>query len=522
MTNRFNGLNRRQALTMMGGATAAGVLGLPGLGGPALAQAGRLRAAISGFNVINTLDPMKATLVSEFYVIYGVFNALLKFNEKMEIVPDLAESYSVIDPTTLEFRLRKGVKFQDGGDFNADDVKFTLERVADAANASPNRGKVAAISAITIVDPHTVRISTKAPFAPLLNYLTNTRTATQIVSRKALASMGAEGFARRPVGTGPFIVKDWKSNEVVELTAFPGAFSGAPKMESVICPIIAEESSGMTAILGNQVDLTSTAPFADVPSLEKRNDVKVLKQPGLNTRYIALNNKKAPFDDVHFRRAVSMAFDREIMVKAVIFGEGVASPSLLPPALWVDGKPVASDYVTFNPERAKAELAKSKYKPGQEGTVLVWGSNWWRRIGEIFVGQVNQVLGIKLSIQAMDFNAAFAKAKAGDYEAMVMGWLGLVDPDEYMGEMLGSKGFRNIHFYGTEKMDALLERGRAEIDPAKRKLVYREAEVLALEEMPVLPCFSSNLHNLLRPNVTGFTQLPYANFADQFATVQVG
>ena len=182
------------------------------------------------------------------------------------------------------------------------------------------------------------------------------------MSRTAIKAMGDEAFARRPVGTGPFKVKDWKSGESVELEAFAGAFSGAPKVQRVICPIIAEESSGMTAILGNQVDLTSTAPFADVPSLEKKSEVRVLKQAGLNTRYIALNNKKGPFADLYFRRAVSMAFDREVLVKAVLFGEGVGLGGVLPPAL-TGGATPTSDYVKFNPEKARAELARQALRP---------------------------------------------------------------------------------------------------------------------------------------------------------------
>ncbi len=515
-------LTRRAALKLAGAGAAFGMASPLTVGGAVAQPAATLRAGIAGFNVINTLDPMKATLIPEFYVIYGVFNALLKFNAKMEIVPDLAESFSVVDPTTLEFKLRKGVKFQDGSDFSADDVKFTLERVADEKNAAPNRSKVAVIRDIQIVDPYTVRIVTKTAFAPLVNYLTNTRTATQIVSRTALKQMGDEAFGRQPVGTGAFKVAAWKSGESVELEAFPGAFSGAPKVQRVTCPIIAEESSGMTAILGGQIDLTSTAPFADVPSLEKRSEVKVLKQAGLNTRYIALNNKKGPFADLQFRRAVSMAFDREVLVKAVLFGEGVAIPGLLPPALWSGSKPAVSDYVAFNPERARAELAKSSHKPGTEATLLVWGSNWWRRMGEIVAGQANQILGTKITLQAMDFNAAYSRAKAGDYDAMVMGWLGFVDPDEYLGEILGSKGFRNIHGYASDKMDEVLERGRAEIDPVRRQAVYQEAERIVGDELPILPCFCSNVHNLLRPNLKGFVQLPYSNFADQFGQIELG
>lgn len=520
MAKARNGLDRRAALGLMGG--AIGAAALPGSFRPALAQAQTLRAGITGFTVINTLDPAKASLIPEYYVMYGIFNALLKFNDKMEIVGDLAESFQVVDATTLEFRLRRGVKFQDGGDFTADDVKFSIERVADERTASPNRSKVTPISDIRIVDPHTLRIVTRAPFGPLMNYLTNTRTGTQIISRAAFNTLGAEAFARRPVGTGRYLVKEWKPNEAIELQGFAGAFEGAPRIMNAVCPMIAEESSGMTALLGGQIDITSTAPFADVPALERRNDVKVLKQAGLNTRYIALNNKRAPFDDVHFRRAVSMAFDREVLLRAVVFGEGVVTPSVLPPAHWADGKAMASDYLKFDANRARAEFARSKYKAGQEGVVLIWGSNWWRRIGEIFVGQVNQVLGTKLTLQAMDFNAALARARAGDYDAMVMGWLGLVDPDEYIGEMLGSKGFRNIHHYASERMDGLLERGRAEIDAKKRFAIYREAELLAAEEMPVLPCFTSNVHNLLRPNVSGFTQMAYSNFGDQFGSIRLG
>lgn len=509
-------LGRRGALHLIAvGAT------LPALS-PAFAQGSSLRAGITGFNIINTLDPMKASLIPEFFIIYGVFNALLKFDAKMNIVPDLAESYRVIDPTTLEFKLRQHVEFQDGSQFSADDVKFTLERVADPNNASPSRSKVTAIETITIVDPHTVRISTKAPFAPLLNYLTNTRTATQIVSRTALKSLGDAAFARNPVGTGPYRVKDWQSNQSVTLEAFPDAFSSAASISRIVCPLIAEESSGMTAILGGQLDLTSTAPFADVQSLEQNKSVIVLKQAGLNTRYVALNNRRAPFDDVHFRRAVSMAFDRNVLTKAVLFGEGVAIPGILPPALWPASKPFEGGFTTFNPERARAELAKSRYKPTQEATVIVWGSNWWRRFGEIVVGQANQVLGTKLAVQAMDFNAAFARAKAGDYEALVFGWLGLIDPDEYLGEIMGSKGFRNLQGYASPQMDALLERGRAELDRAKRLRIYEEADRLVAEDVPVLPAFCSNIQNLVRPNVSGFTQLPYSNFADQFASMKIG
>ena len=125
-------ISRRKAMQLAVAAATA-----PFAGKQSFASENLLRAAIAGFSVINTLDPAKASLLSEYYVLWAAFNGLLKFDFNMQIVPDLAEEFHVVDSTTLEFRLRRGVKFQDGSDLTSDDVKFSLERLADEAPASP-------------------------------------------------------------------------------------------------------------------------------------------------------------------------------------------------------------------------------------------------------------------------------------------------------------------------------------------------------------------------------------------------
>ena len=509
-------ISRRRAMQLAAAAAAP-----PLAVRPSFASESLLRAGITGFSMINTLDPAKASLLSEYYVIWAAFNGLLKFDANMQIVADLAENFHVIDSTTLEFKLRRGVKFHDGSELTSDDVKFSLERLADEATASPNRAKVAAIADIRILDSNTFQIITRQPFAPLLTYLTNTRTGTQIVPYKTVKATGDEAFGRKPVGTGAYVVKQWKSNESVELAAFPDYFlPRSDRIERVLMPLIPEESSGTTALLGGQIDLTSTAPFADVPGLRQKPGLRVYTTTGLNTRYIALNNRKAPFDDVHFRRALSMAVDRNVLVQAVVFGEGTVSPGLLPPALQPRADLPLPEAMTFNPERARSELGKSQYKAGTEATVLIWGSNWWRRIGEIFVAQTNQVLGTKLSLQVGDPNAVFARLRAGDFQAAVWGWLGLVDPDEYLGEMLGKGAFRNYQGYENPRFEELLAQGRAELDPARRRQIYQEAEQVMLADMPLIPCFCSNVHNLATSRLSGFDQLPYSNYGDQFANLK--
>jgi peptide/nickel transport system substrate-binding protein len=522
MTNKAHFNSHRRALLQAAGACTIGAtVGAP-LQAFAQPDAGLLRAGITGFNVINTLDPAKASLLSEYYVVWATFNSLLKFDAaKMNIVPDLAESFRVVDGA-LEFKLRPNVRFHDGSLLTADDVKFTFERLADAKTASPNRAKFSNLKSVTVVDSRTVRLHVTKGLAALLPALTNTRTGSQIVSREVFRKFSSAELERKPIGTGAYMVTNWQPNALVQLAAHKTYFEpGLPRIARVDMPLIPEESSGMRAILGGQLDLTSTAPFSDVKALDSNKDVRVLRQAGLNSRYITLNTRRAPFDDVHFRRAFSMAIDRDVLVKAVLFGDGLSTGSLIPPGLKRNAAKGLPPLAAFDPAAARAEMAKSRYGKGTKAVVLGWGSAWWKRFAEIAVAQVNQVLGTEIRVEVFDSNTVYSRLKAFDFDAAVWGWLGLSDPDEFLGEVVGTGQWRNFQQYSNPQVDALLERGRDEIDPVRREKIYADAEALVLEDMPVIPCFVSNIHNLTTARLSGFSQLPYGNFGDQFKNIRL-
>ena len=479
-----------------------------------------LRAGITGYNVINTLDPGQATLIPESYVIWGMFNCLLKFDEGMNIVPDLAESFESVSPTVLRFKLRQGVTFHDGQEMTSADVRFTLERLKSEEFASPHKSKFEPITEIRTPDDYTVEIETAEPFAPMLSYLTNTRTGSQIVPKHLLENGTPEDFATNPVGTGPFKLQAYEPGASVTLVAHDGYFEdGLPMVQTVEIPLIAEESAGVTALLGGSIDVTSTAPFADIPQLESDPNVQVLKQAGTSTRFVSLNNAVAPFDDVHFRRAVSMAFDRQAMVDVVLFGEGRVANGVIPSSIAWAATEEQPELTMLNPEKALAELEMSKYGPGTQATVLTWGSSWWKRFAEVFVLQVNQVLGVDFQVEVSDSGAVYQRMQTGDVQASIWGWLGLIDPDEYAYEIYHTDGARNYENYSNPQIDALLEQARRQTDQDARGELYRQAEALAIEDCPVLPCFESNVHNLLAPKVKGFVQLPYSAFGAQLAAV---
>lgn len=523
--NDSNGMGRRSFLKGTAAAGAATLVTGPMLSRVALGQTrgGTLRAALLGFGVVNTLDPQKAALNSDFWVLSTMFNGLVKFDGSMKIVPDLAESWTNPSPTSLVFKLRKGVKFHDGNEMTSDDVKFTIDRVRSEETKSANRAKYASIDSVEAVDKYTVKVNTKVPFVPLLTFFTNTTTGSQIISRKALEKMGEDAFAKAPVGTGAFKFKEWKPGEKVAFVAHKEYFEkGLPYLDAVDIPLIPEEPSGITAILGGQIDLASTAPFADVPKLQKDPNITVSKTPGLNFRFIALNIQKPPFDDVHFRRAVSLATDRQGIVAAALFGEGSPMWGATPPAISWAFQKKPRELCVFNLERAKAELAKSKYKAGTEASVMTWGSSWWKRWTEIFVAQMNQNLGVKFTVEVTEPNAAFQKFRANDIQAQATGWIGRVEAEEYVPECFRTGGPRNFNKYSNPEVDKLVDASRVEFDQAKRGDLLKKAEDLVVEDMPAIFTMNNNAHNMWTKKVKGFVPLPSQNFGSQFPPVSLG
>ncbi|MFN0042509.1 MAG: ABC transporter substrate-binding protein [Alphaproteobacteria bacterium] len=526
MTKRFEfTVDRRGFIKGVGAAASLPIVTGAMLPRLAMAQkrGGVLRASLLGFGVVNTLDPQKAALNSDFWTLSTAFNALVKFDADMKIVGDLAESWSNPKPTTLQFKLRKGVKFHDDTEFTAEDVKYTLDRVRTDANGSPNRAKFFAIDQVDVVSKHEVRITTKEPYTPLLAFLTNTTTGSQIISSRALAKMGEQAFSRAPVGTGAFKVVDWKQGEKIVFAAHKNYFEkGLPYLDGVEIILIPEETSGITAILGNQIDIASTAPFADVQKLEKTPGIVVKKSPGLNIRFTAMNLTKPPFNDVHLRRALSMAINREAIVDAVLFGEGRPMFGPIPSAIGWAHDPNRSDLTKFNPERARAEMAKGQAKPGLEIKVQTWGAGWWKRWTEIFCAQVNEVLGVRFSPEVLDANVAFSNFRTNNIQAQNTGWIGRVEAEEYAGALFHSKGERNFGGYANPEVDKLIEASRREFNQAKRAELLKKMSAIVVEEMPIVFAINNNAHNMWRENVKGFAHVPMQSFGGQFPPVSLG
>ncbi len=509
---------RRSVLFALAAAPAA--LALPPFGrSEAMAAGSVLRAAITGYSPMGTLDPAKASIIAEFQIIWGLFETLLDFDEKMNIVPGLAESYRTLDSGDVEFKLRKGVKFHDGSVMTAEDVVFSLSRLKDPAVASPYASKLEAVKEIVAVDEHTVRLALSQPFAPLFTFLTNTRTGTQIISKKAFEKAGAEAFGRNPVGTGPFRLVDWKPNQSLTFEAHKEYHrQDFPRMATVRVPLIKEIASGVNALLGNEVDIISEAPYADLGRFKDGRQAVIRATSGLNARFVALNNKRAPFDDVHFRRALSMAFDRQTIIDAALFGQAQVAHGPIPGGLTWAYDPTIGETAKFDPDKARAELAKSKYGKDATANVLTWGSETWRRFAEIFVAQANDTLGTKLKLEVSEASTVSDRIRKKQFDAAVWGWKGFVDPDEYL-DAFRTDAWRNDVSYANPEYDKVATAARVEMDQKKRRELCLAAERILEQDCPVLFSYHENVATLVRPNVQGLEVTPFGGFGAQLAAV---
>ncbi|TBR24911.1 MAG: ABC transporter substrate-binding protein, partial [Reyranella sp.] len=305
-------LGRRRLLQ---GAAATAAAGLPAVARSA--DGGHIKLAWIDF--VDTLDPHFTSYLGAIKIHNNIYNGLLKVEydgEKVSFVPDLAESWTLLDDKTHLFKLRKGVKFHDGEICDAEAVKWSVERVWRGTPKSPHAWKYDYLESVEVVDPLTVKLNFKNPYAFLPVALTgSTGRAGTIVPRNAVEKYGKD-FGRNPVGTGPFKFVSWKENDSIVLEKNPDYFEpGLPKLERATYLIMKEASSAVAAMLAGRVDAMGNSPLQFISQLKANPNLTVYSDIEGNYSLMAMNCRRAPFDDMNVRRAVGFAIDREALIK---------------------------------------------------------------------------------------------------------------------------------------------------------------------------------------------------------------
>src|SRR5262245_35739077 len=321
------------------------------------------------------LDPAQVTDLNSTRVGRRIVETLVTFpDESTQVVPGLAESWTISrDGLHYTFKLRKAVTFHDGTPFDAEAVKFSIERQIMPEHPFNKVGKYpfanyffGNVKAVEVIDPHTVDFVLKEPRASFLAVLT--ASAASIVSPTAVKKLGVD-YPSSPVGTGPFKFASWDRGQRVVLEKNPGYWKYPVKVERVIYRPIVEDQARLTELLTGGLDLIVGVPADNVAPLEKNPKITLLKQVGAHVWYLGMNNQKKPFDDKRVRQALNYAVNKDAIVNDVLKGTGSPSKGPVLPGTW--GADGAIKAYPYDPDRAKKLLAEAGYPNGFTTTLWV-------------------------------------------------------------------------------------------------------------------------------------------------------
>lgn len=437
---------------------------------------------------ISTLNPLLTTDTSSSSVAGQIFSGLIRINEKLEPIPDLAESWKVLQGGRVwRFQLRKGVKWHDGKPFTADDVVFTFQKILDPKTNTVRRSDYV-IDGVPVkfrsVGEHVVEFTLPQPFAPFL-----VNAGIGIIPRHIYKAedINTSKYNWKPIGTGPFKFVEWKAGEFARLTRYDDYHFGKPKLAGIIFKVIPDENTRLVALETGEIDETNIPP-KDYKRMKAINGLRVFEYDALTYTYLGLNLKRPIFKDVRVRHALAHATNKEELA-AKIF-RGLARPAYAPtaPASWVYSDDVEKYPYSVEKARTLLEEAGWKGKP-LEITVLTNQGNKEREKGAIVLQSQFKRVGIKMNIRIMEWSALLkiinAPKDPKDFDAVIIGWSLGVDPDGYSiwHSSEYPRGF-NFIAYQNPEVDRLLEKGRTEMDRKMRKEVYTKLHRIISEDQP--------------------------------------
>ncbi len=478
-----DGLYRRSMLRL---ALTGGALALVG---PAWAQVGAAKRG--GTLTIGAdadpigLDPTTVTAYSSFDFTSVLYSGLLRWNADMKIENDLATGYLTPNDTTYIFRLRQGVKFHNGQDFSAEDVKYTFDRILDPATASPNANLFAAIRAVTVVDAYTVKFELKAASATFLSYMA-TNPMGCIVSR------GVSDLNTRPVGTGPFVFESYEPNQRFVLKANPNYFEDKlPYLSTVVFKFFKDQGSLASALRSKAIDMTW---FKDpkVSAQIVKTTRNLVSAPGKTSRTfpVWMVVKTKPFDDVRVRRALSLATDRKACLQTVLGGSGKVGAMV--PESQVGGYDGVSPmpYYKHDVAAAKKLLAEAGHPNGIDlGDYIVVAANALDVQCAQILQQQWAAAGIKVNLKPMETAPLLSKWLKGEFGLLSVALSWSPDPDAIVSRLTSVHAHGKAMGMDDATLDKMIIDARSILDYGKRAAAYQQIQKHIADQAYILQIY---------------------------------
>jgi peptide/nickel transport system substrate-binding protein len=430
-----------------------------------------------------TLDPGNHRNRETETIIRNMYDGLLTRDSKMKVVPELATSWKQVDLTTYEFKLRPGVKFHNGDEFTAEDVKFTFDRMLQKSGidgqSSPRAGLLGPMKEVQVVDKLTVRFLMSTPWAILPAML----PFQEVVSKAFVQKEGDKAMATKANGTGPFKLAEWRKGDAIIMERFAQYYGGSPdiapvgpaKADRVIFKVIPENASRVAALLAGDVEIATELPVHMMKQVDASSTARIAKVNGTRTFFVSLNNTKPPFDNPLVRKAANHALDKKLLIERILLNTATAVNGVLSPDTFGFDSSLPS--YSHDLGQAKKLLAQAGYPNGIDVTLDVDGA--FAEMAQA-IGSLLTKAGIRTKVVVGEGSVIRTKwlqtkPKTGDM------WLtswgnGSLDPEDIFAPTLRSNDRGNSAGYSSGVVDGLLSAASTETDTEKRAEMFRRAQ----------------------------------------------
>jgi len=447
----------------------------------------------------STLIPFVASDSASHDICGLIYNGLLKYDKNLKLTGDLAESWEVSpDNLTITFHLRKGVRWQDGKPFTARDCLFTYQKLIDPRVRTPYASSFLLVKEAKVIDDYTFQVTYKEPFSPGLSSWTMWIVPEHLLKGEDL---NTTPYARNPVGTGPYKFLQWKTGDKIILKANPDYFEGRPYISRYIYRIIPDQATMFMELRAGGVDEMGLTPYQfklQTDSAFFRRNFRKLRYPSFGYTYLGYNLKNPLFKSKKVRQALTMAIDREAIIKGVLLGLGTVSTGPFVPSSWAYNPAVKP--FPYNPAKAK-EMLKEEGWWDHDGDGIIdkdgvpfsftivtnQGNIQRKKCAEIIQDNLGKI-GIKVEIRIIEwatFLSEFIDKKK--FDAVILGWAGLAgDPDPYdiWHSSRTREGEFNFVSYKNKEVDELLVKARRTFDLEERKKYYHRIHQIIYDDQP--------------------------------------
>jgi peptide/nickel transport system substrate-binding protein len=489
----------------------------------------------------DTLDPEGQTTTTVANMVDYMFDSLVWPDDERsgiqpgqpqytKLVPMLATSWTVSkDGLTYTFKLRQGVKFHDGTDFNAEAVKFNIERWLDPNVRNPNRYYFTDIdlSKIELPDSYTITLHLKQPSPTLLGRMA--AGPGHILSPAAVKKIGNDKIPLGPVdaGTGPYRFKEWVHGDHITLVKNSNYWGRKPTFDEVEFRVVANAGTRETMLRAGDVQMAFEPPAPDVPALRKDASLKVVQGPSDRDVFVGLNNQYGPLKEIKVRQALNYAVNKKALIQSIVFGLGTILESPTTPFLFGYTKMQSGGW-PFNPVKAKQLLAEAGFPNGFAVTFHTPTGRYIQdyQVAQGIAAQLANV-GIKATLSTSDWptyvRTLLTPLDRTPLQIFILGWATqYLDADGALFGQFYSKqwpptGLEST-FYKNSKVDDLLIQGQTTVDPEKRKAIYKEAQQVIWNDAPWIWLWSQDFYMVTSSHLEGVTVTPNEKWAAIYAT----